>query len=113
MKGMLRKAQSQEDFVIFHEVLQVCSSFAQNNNLNGLNSSCSSWNFEATEKWNKLFGKKNDISAAELVQQLLQIRDIKNMSYVDTEVLENAIQQINKIEEYVSLFGTQILLMSN
>lgn len=108
MNGILRKAQSQEDFAIFNEALQACTNFARNNNLNGLNSSCSSWNVEATEKWNKLFGKTNDISAAEIVQHLIQIREIKNMPDIDSDVLENAIQQIKKIEEYVNLFGAQL-----
>lgn len=116
MNAMLRKVQKENDLLIFAQVLQQCKDFSQQNNLGGLNRTCSQWNHEGIIKLQSLRGKNDsqiqqnyNVTAQQLVQKLQEIANLINKTgIVDTTELEYASQQLSQIEIFINAQGSHI-----
>ena len=115
MNAMLRKAQNENDLTIFAQTLAQCKSFAQQNNLGGLDRTCAEWNHEGIIKLQSMRSMGNQQSiqnnpqmVANVQQFLQQTRNVINkVGIIDTTEFEIVVNQLDQLETTLRATGMQ------
>ena len=118
MNAILRKVKTEEDLLIFAQVLEQCKEFSAKNNLGGLNRTCSEWNHEGILKLNQIRGLNNqqsmnngNLEAVQRMQQFLsQTRaKINKTGTIDADDYQIVSSQLDQIEASLMVTGKQYL----
>ena len=118
MNAIIRKAKTEDDLLIFAQVLEQCKEFSSKNNLGGLNRTWSEWNHEGILKLRQIRGLDNQQTInngnAEVVQKMQQFLSktratINKTGTIDTYNYQIVSSQLDQIEASLMATGKQYL----
>lgn len=108
MEECLKLASSVQDMQIIGSAFQMCVNYAKKYNIDGLRNACSKWNDIACDKLDSFKEKEvlpQEISLEEKISQRLDCLEvtINDPDIKDKEVLTQAMEEINSLEEEVRM----------
>ncbi len=122
MNTMLRKAQTEEELMIFAETLDKCKTFAKENKLGGLLRTCDEWNHKGLEKYDEIRGVKKvddnqnnnsnyNSEVAAYVQSVLDATSaiINKVGRINTGDFQIASDKLDNLEASLVASGDQYL----